>query len=154
MTETDRKLYTVEEANRTLPLVRSIVGDIVDLYHDVHARKERLNNVRQLRGASSRDNDSVYSEELEQMEREIDGDIERLKEYAAELDGLGIELKDPITGLIDFYSEMDGRIVYLCWKMGEQEVAHWHELDAGFAGRQSLFEDAISGGPDASSEIG
>lgn len=154
MTTTDRKYYTVDEANRTLPLVRSIVNDIVELYRDVHERRERLARVRQLPGSSSRDDESVYSEELQQMEQEIDRDIERLKEFAHELENLGVELKDPIVGLIDFYGKMDGRDVYLCWKLDEDEVAHWHELDAGFAGRQSLLEDSITGGSATSTEIG
>ena len=51
---------------------------------------------------------------------------------------LDVELKDYFTGLIDFPCWMDDREVYLCWRLGEPEVAHWHELDAGFAGRQKL----------------
>jgi hypothetical protein len=53
---------------------------------------------------------------------------------------MGIELKDPEQGLIDFRSIREGREVYLCWKLGEERVSHWHEIDAGFAGRQALEE--------------
>jgi hypothetical protein len=49
-----------------------------------------------------------------------------------------IELKDLQMGLIDFYHEREGRIVYLCWRLGEPEVLFWHDLDTGFAGRQLL----------------
>jgi hypothetical protein len=59
---------------------------------------------------------------------------------------LGAELKDPRVGLIDFLAQVDGRDVYLCWKLGEDEIAYWHELEAGFAGRQSLLEGSLPGG--------
>ena len=51
---------------------------------------------------------------------------------------LKVELKDPFIGLIDFPCLMDGREVYLCWRLGEPELAHWHELDSGFAGRKRI----------------
>ena len=62
-----------------------------------------------------------------------------MHEYEHELQQLGVELKDYFTGLIDFPCWMDGREVYLCWRLGEPEVGHWHELDDGFAGRQKLL---------------
>jgi hypothetical protein len=146
MSGTDRKYYTVEAANRTLPLVSAIVRDIVELYSDVHERRERLARVRQRRGAARHDDNSLYSEELEHIERELDKDIDRLRAFTDELQKLGVELKDPVAGLVDFYSRMDDRDVYLCWKLGEEEIAYWHELDAGFAGRQSLLESSLSMG--------
>jgi hypothetical protein len=67
---------------------------------------------------------------------------ERLAEYVHELNGLGIQLKDFYTGLVDFPCWMEGREVLLCWKQGEPGVDHWHELDAGFAGRQKLVPES------------
>ena len=61
-----------------------------------------------------------------------------MKDYEKELRTLQIELKDYVTGLIDFPCWMDGREVYLCWRLGEPDVGHWHEIDAGFAGRHKL----------------
>ena len=150
MSSAERKYFTVEEANRTLPLVSAIVRDIVDLYNDVHERRERLARVRHRPGSSQSGESTPYSEELEQIERELDTDIGRLKSFTDELQRLGVELKDPVSGLIDYYSKMDGRDVSLCWKLGEEEVAYWHELDAGFSGRQSLFENSVPG--DATNE--
>ena len=63
---------------------------------------------------------------------------EQMNEYEQELTRLGIELKDYYTGLVDFRARVNGREVYLCWRQGEQEVGYWHELEAGFAGRQRL----------------
>ena len=63
-----------------------------------------------------------------------------MHEYERELEQLGVELKDYYTGLIDFPCWMDGREVYLCWRLGEPDVAHWHEVTEGFAGRQTLLD--------------
>ena len=62
-----------------------------------------------------------------------------MKDFVQELNALGVELKDYYTGLVDFPGWMNGHEVYLCWRLGEPEVAHWHELDAGFAGRQEAL---------------
>ncbi len=135
--DTARKFFTVEEANSTLPLVRLIVRDIVELYADVRDRRDRLSAIAKTE-YSNAERDEVYSEELEAVESSIYKDIEKLKSFIAELTEIGIEMKDPETGLIDFYSLQEGREIFLCWKLGEQDVAHWHELDAGFEGRQLL----------------
>ena len=139
-----KKFFTVEEANQRLPLVRVIVDDIVRLFRDVHERRQRLAEVRQMPGTDLRSDDDVYSEELDQVERELEKDITQLEEYIDELKELSIELKDPVAGLIDFPTMIDGREAYLCWKLGEEEVAFWHELDAGFQGRQSLLATSVS----------
>jgi len=62
-------------------------------------------------------------------------------EAVQEIEYLGVQVKDLRTGLVDFPYDRDGRIVYLCWKPDEDEIAWWHETDAGFAGRQPLTEE-------------
>ncbi len=140
-TASRKRLFTVEEANQRLPLVRAIITDIVKLYEDVHDRRDRLNRVRG--SASGHKSPSMYSEEVQQIEEELEKDIERLEEFANELEELGVELKDPVMGLVDFRTLFEGREVYLCWKLGEDEITHWHELDSGFQGRQSLLEESL-----------
>ena len=61
-----------------------------------------------------------------------------LRNALGELLRHGVELKDPQTGLIDFQHERDGRVVYLCWKLGEKRIDWWHEMDTGIAGRLPL----------------
>jgi hypothetical protein len=129
------KLFTIRQANSTLPLVRAITNDIVALSREIVERRERLNHLSTRRQNESRD---LYSEELSQIEEELQKDTRRLREYAEELRQLGVELKSAPDGLVDFPSMIEGRIAYLCWKHGEPEVLFWHELDAGFAGRQPL----------------
>jgi len=134
-----KKYFTVEQANQALPLVRSIVSDIVALYGDLHARNDRLQAIKRRNGASRGSMPEDYNEELAQMEADLHRDAEKLQEYIGELQALGIELKDLPKGLVDFPGMIDGREVCLCWMLGESEVAFWHEVDAGFVGRQSLM---------------
>ncbi len=90
----------------------------------------------------------LYAEELAQSQAELDAEEQKLMSYIDELKRLGVEFKGP-DGLVDFYSIMDGREVFLCWRLGEPDVSHWHELDAGFAGRQPLTADAKTTPADA-----
>ncbi|MBQ17135.1 MAG: hypothetical protein CMJ65_08420 [Planctomycetaceae bacterium] len=129
-----RQLFTLEEANQRLPLVRAIVRDIVTLFQDLHDRRERLNELR------NRSQHSEYRDEVEQMERDLEGDIETLESYVVELKELGVALKDPLLGLVDFRTLADGREAYLCWKLGEDEISWWHELDSGFSDRRPIVE--------------
>lgn len=148
-----KKIFTVDEANSMLPLVRAIVTDIVTNYRDIHERRERLAKMRQRSSRKSgRDEGNLYAEEVEQMEEDIQQDIRKLEAYVDELEELGVELKDFVVGLVDFRARFEGREVYLCWKLGEPEIGYWHELDAGFRGRQSLFERSVSGGEIAGTE--
>ncbi len=129
------RVFTVQEANATLPLVRAIVADLAALSRDVYDRRQRLlllNSGRQPRPQDP------YQEELAQIEEELKKDTRRLQEYIEELRQLGVEPKSATEGLVDFVSVMDGRRVYLCWKLGEPEILYWHELDAGYRGRQPL----------------
>jgi len=143
--EAQRKLiFTPEEANLRLPLVQAIVKDIVALYQDLHDRQERITEIKRLPGASSRDEDSAYSEELLQAEMDIENDTEQLKGFIAELIELGVELEDPALGVVNFPALREGKEIYLCWKVGEEEVAHWHSLDEGFSERQVLFEESLN----------
>lgn len=117
--------YTPELANRSLPLVSRIVGDIQGL-------TERIAAVL-----------ADYPEDVEGLRREERDDrLEPLRdrwvELHRELEGLGVELKDPRTGLIDFRAMRQGEEVYLCWRLGEPSVGHWHPLHTGFAGRAPI----------------
>lgn len=137
------RLFTVEQANAMLPLVRAITSDLASLAKDVMERRHRLAQL--LSGRQLKPNDP-YSEELAQMEADLERDTLRLQEYVEELRELGVEPKGAIEGLVDFPAQLDGRLVYLCWRLGEPEVLYWHEIDAGFAGRQPLTAGSVSGG--------
>jgi hypothetical protein len=135
---TGKKFFTVAEANGTLPLVRAIVRDIAELAQQLRERHERLNR---LRPGDRFSLSPAHDEEIQQGKAELERGQEKMEEYVRELQQLGVELKDYFTGLIDFPSVMNGRPIYLCWRLDEPEVAHWHELEAGFSGRQKLVPD-------------
>lgn len=127
------KLYSVDEAERTLPLVKRIVRDIMKHYDD-HENRLIERKKLPLTPASG----STAEERAFQLEREMDVSREEVMRCQGELAAMGIELKDYHTGLLDFYSRYDGRIVFLCWKNDEDSLSHWHDLQAGFQGRQSI----------------
>ncbi|MEX0714382.1 MAG: DUF2203 domain-containing protein [Pirellulales bacterium] len=148
----DAKIFTVEQANAVLPLVRAIATDLAELSRDVIERRERLAMLLAGRQRGSRD---LYGEELAQIEEELEKDSQRLQEYVEELRELGVEPKNGPEGLIDFPAVIEGRLVYLCWKLGEPEVQHWHELDAGFPGRRPLTNcGSVAVGSVAESDAG
>jgi hypothetical protein len=126
-TPTDKKYFTIEEANKTLPLVKKIVGDISTL---AHSMKERHNSLENLAGPAR-----------EEVEDSLEADQDRMHELCDELHKLGIELKDFFTGLVDFPCWKDGREIYLCWRLDEPKIGHWHEVWAGFSGRRPLQLD-------------
>ena len=127
-----RAKFSVEEANRTLPLVRRIVSDAV---RDYWRWQEKVREYEEVAANRKVDQPSDEAERLEheaqQLARDIDG-------YIAEIRELGVEMKGIDSGLVDFPSEVNGRPVLLCWQLGEESVQYWHEEDAGFAGRQPV----------------
>ena len=134
---TKKKFFTVETANRMLPLVRAIVGDIVEKFRDLSELSERLQLLRKTRPEALL---KAHREEVEQVEEEFEEKKQQLVELIEELRELGVELKGH-DGLVDFPALFDNRQVYLCWKLGEPEVKFWHELEAGFSGRQELTSE-------------
>jgi hypothetical protein len=124
--------YTVDQANRTLPLVRRIVEDIVrehERWQDAIVQLDLL--MTSARPDLPDPRTAALERELQNIAREIDV-------FQGELEALDIQLKDRRIGLIDFPSELDGRRVLLCWRLGEPAVQFWHDEDAGYAGRQPL----------------
>ena len=142
MTETAVKHFTVDEANATLPYVRRIVEDIVADYHrwrDCIHRYEVL--------AAATKSDEGEAEEQVTLREEVDGIAQRINGFINELAVVGCVFKGFDGGLVDFRSQREGRDVFLCWKLGEEEVAHWHEVNAGFASRQELHPEPVLGEP-------
>jgi hypothetical protein len=142
---TDVKVFTVESANRTLPLVGRIVRDIVA----EHPRWKDLVSRYELAAAGARPEWGESPEQLA-LRREIDAVALRINGFVDELTEVGCLLKGFEDGLVDFYGQREGRLVFLCWKLGEESVAHWHELDAGFAGRQPIAAGAVAAGEEPS----
>jgi hypothetical protein len=125
------RTFSLREANELLPSVRALVDALM-------AGRERVLGLgpelwpaaeAAVHNGGSGVGGPVLSEVLG-MRRTI-----------ATLRGLGVEVKDLNVGLIDFPARFRGREVYLCWRRGEERIAYWHEIDAGFAGRQPVIAD-------------
>ena len=132
------KIFTVEEANRTLPLVSKIVADLVR-EHGVW--KDKVREFELATVGSSPERPDAIAELLQIEAQRLAKDIEG---YIAELNDLGVICKGMDTGLVDFRGRMDGRDIYYCWKLGEPDVLYWHEIDAGFVGWQRLHPLALA----------
>ena len=140
MTEPAVKYFIVDEANATLPYVGRIVEDIVADYQrwrDCIYRYEVL--------ATASNSEEGETEEQVTVREEVDGIAQRINGFINELAAVGCVFKGFEGGLVDFRSRREGRDVYLCWKLGEEEVGHWHEVDSGFAGRQPLQPEPVMG---------
>jgi hypothetical protein len=124
------RIFTLEHANRTLPLVQRVVADMVRQYKKVDALEERCHIRRP----------SVSSEVQANLCRQYETELEKLREFTAELTAIGCEIKDWRMGLIDFAAVREGRVVELCWKLGEPRIEFWHEVGAGFQNRQPIDE--------------
>lgn len=125
-----RKIFTLEHANRTIPLVKRIVADMVKQYKRVCSLEERCHIRRP----------DVSQEQHQAIRRQYEVELEKLRDLYEELTAIGCELKDWRMGLVDFPAVMDGREIELCWRLGEDRVEHFHEIGAGFSHRQSLNE--------------
>ncbi len=125
------KLFGLEEANELIPMVRPIVAAMTQHYASVQVRRSDavLAGERATRtGGGGVDGGHQFCQSLLS-----------LAERSTELDALGVQVKDYAQGLIDFPSLRDGRVVLLCWLLGEGDrIGWWHEMDAGFAGRQPI----------------
>lgn len=133
------KYFTLSEANRTLPLVKRIVADVTALHpkwRDLVYRYELI--------AAQAKPEWGESEEQLALRNQIEDVARQINDYLRELDEIGCVFKGFEEGLVDFYGTLDGREMLWCWKQGEQEITHWHEVEAGYAGRQPIPE-VVSG---------
>lgn len=124
------KLFSIEEANALLPTARRILTKIQRAHRKVTAYKEQAMSA----SAKAETGGGGITGGMDYLVALTD-----LSELTNELDSLGIQLKDFAIGLIDFPCMRDGRIVLLCWKLGEGDrIEWWHDVEAGYAGRQPL----------------
>ena len=131
------QLFTVDQANRTLPLVRKIVEDVVREHRQWQEAIAELDLISAgLQSEHPAARVVALEHRIQRIAREIDS-------FQTELESLDIQLKDRRIGLIDFPSELDGRPMQLCWQLGEPSVQFWHDTDSGYAGRQPLLPTLV-----------
>jgi hypothetical protein len=128
-----RRRYTLDEANALLPEVRAV---LLQLAVEKARRESAVAALTAHGGDGTTNGDVAHADALARSEAEmteISGGMRALVEH---LEGMDVELRDLEEGLVDFPGERDGQPVWLCWRLAEPEVAHWHPMDQGFAARQ------------------
>jgi len=118
------QVFTLEEANSLVPQLRTLVGQQL---------ARRADMPTEISPPEPNDAPAVRELKQELLER-----IGRYQEAWSEVERLGAVVKDPRVGLVDFYGHVEGNAVWLCWKYGEDEIAHYHALDEGFGGRKPI----------------
>ncbi len=136
MSDPPGRTYTVAEANAALAEVDPLVARMVFLLRDLPELQEavQIANYR----SSREDTGPELRAKYEAAKRAVSDAETELAGAVARLESMGIALKDPQIGLIDFYGYVDDELVELCWKLGETHITHWHRIGDGFAGRRPL----------------
>jgi hypothetical protein len=129
------KHFTLDEASALLPTIRPILEEIIDLRARLERTERDLVSLHWKARTNGHASDQGSFGEGQSARTAL---MAAINAELVKLHDLGVELKDPATGLIDFPSMREGREVYLCWRLGETAIEYWHETDTGFAGRQPL----------------
>lgn len=137
--KTTPRIFTLEEAEATLPLVRRIAGD---LSAEFDAWRTAVGEYEILAGAST--SEAGETDDLREAQQRVTEHARRVSAFLAEMDALGCVFKGFEEGLVDFYTLRDDRLVFLCWRLGEPRITHWHEVDDGFAGRRPVDDRILT----------
>src|SRR5512141_1244251 len=132
------RTFTLDEAQDLLPVLESLLRRAIDgknLIESVDAEFQALQHQIHLRGGMS-----LNVVDWASRKAQRDKTLQRVKDAMAEIDAIGVQVKDLDIGLLDFPCEVDGQIVLLCWKLGEKAITHWHGVSEGFAGRKPVDE--------------
>jgi hypothetical protein len=132
------RTFTLEEAQMLLPVLESLLRASIDgkkLIESVDTELQELAHRVFLQGGLK-----VNVVHMARRKAEREKAIQRVKDALAEIDSTGVQVKDLDIGLLDFPCEVDGRVVLLCWKLGENGITHWHSVSEGFAGRKPIDE--------------
>ena len=131
-------LFSLEQANAMLPLLRLIVADISLSHRELSERRLQLHRlVRRRDGAKAQ----VYSDEVEETRADLRVETEQLEELIRELENLGVILRSAYDGIVNFPTVMRDQAAYYCWKMGELDVSHWHLPNETYSQRRPLPRD-------------
>jgi len=131
------KVFTLEEANRLLPQIERGVRFLSEAAQNVHKLQDQV-SVLSLLGSEK--SESPEHREFKEKKKRFEELVVLYNRKLEELQRLGCIMKDLRTGLVDFYGSTEGRLIFFCWKLGEKEIAFWHELDGGFRGRRPVSE--------------
>lgn len=132
------RTFTLDEAQSLLAVLESLLRTAIKgkaLIEEVDAEQQELSRRIFLNGGTLVDVVKVARRKAERAKAE-----QRAKDAVAEIDSIGVQVKDLDIGLLDFPCEVEGQIVLLCWKLGETSITHWHGTNEGFSGRKPIDE--------------
>jgi hypothetical protein len=130
------KHFTLDEAQALLPVLEALLKRAIEAKRGAEEMEETLQALSRkivLSGGMFLD-----VERVRRQRAAYDAHVQQAKDSLAEIDAIGVQVKDIDTGLLDFPCIIEGETLLLCWKMGESRIGFWHTLDAGFRGRQPL----------------
>ena len=133
----ERATFTLEEANALIPVLEALVGRQLGWQSEI---EDRLGALTRLLGEppvdlTLSDDDP---EPISSLKRDLIVRVKRYQEGWREVEAIGVVVKDARIGLLDFYGQVEGKPVWLCWKYGEPEIGFYHTLEEGFSGRKPL----------------
>jgi hypothetical protein len=135
---TSPQVFTLEAVNAMVPRLRDIVGRQLVRRSDIETKIRALGEVLGTMPDEITPPASTDPEPIRTLKRDLIDGITEYQHGWTEVEEMGAVLKDPSVGLLDFYGQVEGKLVWLCWKYGEDEVTHYHALDEGFAGRKPI----------------
>ncbi len=130
------KTFTIDEAQSLLPVLEALLKRAIEGKQAAEKVESDLSDLARriyLSGGMKVDAASVIKQRAELQDH-----LKRVRETIAEIDGIGVQVKDLDSGLLDFPCRLDDQVVLLCWRMGESSIEHWHTVEAGFNGRQPV----------------
>lgn len=142
------KTFTLDEAQSLLPVLESLLKRAMEGRRSAQDLESGLNGLAQRIYFSG--GVRVNAAGIARQRAEMEAHLKQVRESIAEIDAIGVQVKDLESGLLDFPCRVDDQVVLLCWRMGEPTIEHWHTVEAGFQGRQPVDERfrrrAASGG--------
>ncbi|MEZ6134365.1 MAG: DUF2203 family protein [Pirellulaceae bacterium] len=129
------KRFTLEEAEAMLPLVRSIVSDICDIFRNVTGRRADLHRLLRM---STRTASHLYTDEVAESRADLQEEYDRIWQYREELESLGVLLRQPEVGYIEFPTVLHGRDGFFSWQLGEATIQYCRHADAPSTARTPL----------------
>ena len=132
------KTFTLDEAQSLLPVLESLLKRAIEGKKIAEEKEAKLHELRQRIFLSGGMHVNVIA--VARQRAEIDKFVQQAKDAVAEIDSIGVQVKDVDSGLLDFPCRIDDQVVLLCWRMGETSIEHWHTVEGGFKSRQPVDE--------------
>jgi len=138
--ESAPRVFSIAEVNAMIPSLSQLVGEQLRAQSEIEQGLAELTQLsgRPPRSLAEKPDDSS---DVERLKRSLREKVQRYEAGWEEVQTLGGVVKDPQTGLVDFYGKIGGRTVWLCWRYGEDSIGYYHDLDSGYSGRRALTAD-------------